>query len=259
MKIWAVSNQKGGVGKTTTAITLSSWLALRDEKVLMVDLDPHGSMTSYFGHEPDELPSSVYQLFQWATNKKKIVQEADIQALVMPTRFENLHLLPSSTAIATLDKQLGSRDGMGLVLARALAAIKQDYQHIFIDCPPMLGVLMINALAACEQLLIPVQTEFLAVKGLERMLNTLKMINKAKRKPLKYTIIPTMYDRRTRASIETLRTIKLKYDQDKLAATVIPVDTRFREAAMKGIPLPMMHTHSRGATAYNIVLDGLLT
>ena len=254
MKIWAVSNQKGGVGKTTTAVTLAAWLALRGQKVLMVDLDPHGSLTTYFGYEPDDLSHSVYELFQQAANKTSLA----IEPIIMSSRFEHLDLLPSSTAIATLDKQLGSKDGMGLVLARSLQSLQGQYDFILIDCPPMLGVLMINALAACEKLLIPVQTEFLAVKGLERMLNTLTMINKAKKQALDYTIIPTMYDRRTRASIETLRDIQQKFERRYLSAAIIPVDTRFREAAMKSIPLPMMNPNTRGATAYNLVLDGLL-
>jgi chromosome partitioning protein len=254
VSIWAVSNQKGGVGKTTTAITLAGWLTTRNENVLLIDLDPHGSMTSYFGYDPDSISQGVYQLFQQAANK----QEINVQSLILSTRFKNLHLLPSSMAIATLDRQLGTQDGMGLVLARAVLSLQDTYQHIFIDCPPMLGVLMINALAACDRLLIPVQTEFLALKGLDRMLSTMVMINKARKRPLQYTIIPTLFDRRTRASIETLRMIKEKYSSEKLANTVIPVDTRFREASMKGVPLPLLNPHTRGATAYNILLDGLL-
>jgi chromosome partitioning protein len=255
VSIWAVSNQKGGVGKTTTVITLSGWLATRNENVLLIDLDPHGSMTSYFGHDPDSQSQGVYQLFQQAANKKEI----NIQSLIVSTRFKNLHLLPSSTAIATLDRQLGAQDGMGLVLAKAILSLQGKYKYIFIDCPPMLGILMINALAACDSLLIPVQTEFLAVKGLDRMLHTLTMINRARKRPLPYTIIPTLFDRRTRASIETLRMIKKNYSAEHIANTVIPVDTRFREASMQGIPLPLLNPHSRGATAYNILLDRLLT
>lgn len=255
MNIWAVANQKGGVGKTTTAISLSGWLSLRGEKTLLVDLDPHGSMTSYFGRDPDELEHGVYQLFQRAVNKEKF----DANTLVLKTRFPNLDILPSSTALATLDRQLGTQDGMGLVLARALLALQDQYQHVFIDCPPMLGVLMINALAACDKLLIPVQTEFLALKGLERMLNTLTMINRARKRPLRYTIIPTLYDRRTRASLETLRILRRRYPSSKLSKTVIPVDTKFREASMLGIPLPIHNNTTRGAASYNVLMDELLT
>jgi chromosome partitioning protein len=254
VSIWAVANQKGGVGKTTTAVSLSGWLVARNESVLLIDLDPHGSMTNYFGLDPDSITLGVYQLFQQAANKEKI----NIDSLILSTKFKNLDLLPSSTSIATLDRQLGTQDGMGLVIARAVLSLQKRYKHIFIDCPPMLGVLMINALAACDRLLIPVQTEFLAVKGLDRMLSTLSMINKARKRPLKYTIIPTMYDRRTRASIETLRVIKASYPSSKLAKTIIPVDTKFREASMKGIPLPLLNTTTKGSKAYSVLLDSLL-
>ncbi len=252
--IWAVANQKGGVGKTTTAISLAGWASVREQKTLLVDLDPHGSMSSYFGLDPDTLEQGVYQLFQQAANQEKF----SIHDLIVKTRFSDLSLLPSSTALATLDRQLGTKDGMGLVLARALIKLQTEYQHIFIDCPPMLGVLMINALAACDSLLIPVQTEFLALKGLDRMLNTLAMINKARKRPLHYSIIPTMFDRRTRASIETLRVIKEKYPANKLATTMIPVDTKFREASQLGIPLPIHAVRSRGAVSYSVLFDSLI-
>ncbi|MCU7836189.1 MAG: ParA family protein [gamma proteobacterium symbiont of Taylorina sp.] len=254
MKIWAVANQKGGVGKTTTAISLAGWLSLKNKKTLMVDLDPHGSLSSYFGLDPDSLETSVYTVFQKAASKQKM----DINEAIYATQFDYLSILPASTAIATLDKQLGTREGMGLVLARQLLNLKGQFDYIFIDCPPMLGILMINALAACDQLLIPVQTEHLALKGLDRMLATLAMINRARKVPLNYAIIPTMFDRRTRAAIECLRIMQNKYDAKSLKKTIIPVDTKFREAARDGIPIPIFSPHTRGATAYNLLLDTLL-
>jgi chromosome partitioning protein len=254
VKIWAVANQKGGVGKTTTAISLAGWLSAKKKRTLVVDLDPHGSMSSYFGLDPDSLEKSVYLVFQKAAAKKRM----DINEVIQATRFENLYILPSSTAIATLDKQLGTQTGMGLVLAKHLLSLKGQFDYIFVDCPPMLGVLMINALAACNQLLIPVQTEHLALKGLDRMLNTLKMINRSRKLPLDYAIIPTMFDRRTRAAIDCLRIMKKNYDPKALKKIIIPVDTRFREASKEGVPLPLYNPHARGATAYNLLLDNLL-
>ncbi|MDX2503627.1 MAG: ParA family protein [Gammaproteobacteria bacterium] len=254
MKIWAVANQKGGVGKTTTAISLAGWLSLKKKRTLVVDLDPHGSMSSYFGLDPDSLEKSVYQVFQKAAAK----QSMNINEVIQTTRFDYLSILPASTAIATLDKQLGTQEGMGLVLAKQLLGLKEQFDYIFVDCPPMLGVLMINALAACNQLLIPVQTEHLALKGLDRMLNTLKMINRARKIPLDYAILPTMFDRRTRAAIDCLRIMQKKYDPASLKKTIIPVDTKFREASKEGVPIPLYSPQTRGSIAYNLLLDNLL-
>lgn len=126
-------------------------------------------MTSYFGYDPDEIDNNVYTLFQ------SDIAEPDFpKQVIRQTKFENLSLMPASTALATLDRQLGTQEGMGLVLSRALAQCESEFDHVVIDCPPVLGVLMVNALAASRYLLIPVQTEFLAIKGLERMLRTLK-------------------------------------------------------------------------------------
>jgi chromosome partitioning protein len=252
MKVWSIANQKGGVGKTTTAVTLAGLLAQRGARVLMIDLDPHGSLSTYFGYDPDEIEHSVYNLFQ-----PGVETMPDPVSLLRSTAYEQLELLPASTALATLDRQLGAREGMGLVLGRALQRISGRFDHVFIDCPPVLGVLMINALAASEHLLIPVQTEFLALKGLERMLRTLTMVLRARQRPLPYLILPTMFDRRTRASLESLRALKERYPQ-LLWKSVIPIDTQFREASRQGAPISYINPHARGAIAYATLLDTLL-
>ncbi len=250
MKVWAIANQKGGVGKTTTAVSLAGVLAQRGQRVLMVDIDPHGSLTSYFRYNPDNLETSVYSLFQ--------DHDAEPKLLIKPTRFELLHLMPATMALATLDRQLGTQSGMGLVLQKALKSLADEYDYALIDCPPMLGVLMVNALAACDHLIIPTQTEFLALKGLERMLRTLTMITQSRNIQLPYTIVATLFDRRTRASTDTLRLLRTRYKK-VMWPSAIPVDTQFREASRVGVPLPLLAPHARGVEAYTRLLNNLLT
>ncbi len=253
MQVWAVANQKGGVGKTTTAVSLAGHLVRRGLRVVLVDLDPHGSLTAYFGNDPDSLENSIYRLFQGPA----AVPETPAAAIRLETGIDGLDLLPASTALATLDRQLGSQEGKGLVIRHALASLETAYDYALIDCPPLLGILMVNALAACRRLILPVQTEHLALKGLERMMRTLEMIMRARRDRLEYLIVPTMFDRRTRAAIDSLRQLRETYGE-RVWDAVIPVDTKFREASKRGVPLPMMLPSSRGAQAYEALLRTLL-
>lgn len=252
MKIWAVANQKGGVGKTTTAVSLAGHLASQGSRVLLVDMDPQGSMTSYFGYDPDDMAQSIYSLFQLNEFSYQ-----SVSPVLIDTKVEHLKLLPASTALATLDRQLGTKEGKGLVLKKSLVALEGNFDYVLIDCLPMLGILMVNALAACDRLLLPVQTEFLALKGLERMMNTLDMITKSRKSPLQSVIVPTMFDRRTRASSESLRALREQYGE-KVWPSVIPVDTQFREASRQGLPISMMNKSTRGSKAYEALLAYLL-
>lgn len=253
MKIWAVANQKGGVGKTTTTVSLAGILSSRGIDTLVVDLDPHGSLTSYFGIDPETVSSSVYSLYQHTAEGGQY----DVNQMVHTTEFEHLSLLPASTALATLEKQLGSMSGMGLVLSQSLKQLADRFDYVLIDCPPMLGMLMVSALAACEQLIIPVQTEHLAIKGLQRMLRTLSMIERSLKTELAYTILPTMYDKRTMASKQSLRQIQTDYDAH-LSTSVIPIDTKFRDASHLGKPLSYMCKNTRGLYAYEELLSALM-
>ncbi len=251
MNVWAVANQKGGVGKTTTAVSLGGLLARRGARVLLVDLDPHGSLSSYFGHDPELPDGSVYDLFMDGPS------EAGSRQLVSKTAVEGLSLIPACTAMATLDRQLGTRQGKGLILQRALKGLTADYDHVLLDCPPMLGVLMVNALAACNMLLIPVQTEYLALRGLERMLRTVQMVLRSRPGDLPCHIVPTMFDRRTRACLDALEDLR-KHHGECLWPGEIPLDTRFREASRQGQPLTVVHPWSRGSQAYRQLLGYLL-
>jgi len=252
VKVWTLANQKGGVGKTTSAVSLGGLLASWGFKTLMMDVDPHGSLTSYFRYDPDTIESGSYSLFESVMKK----QDIELISLVQPTGIEGLDLLPASVALATLDRLAGRQEGMGLVLKNSVRGLASYYDHILIDCPPMLGVLLINALAACEQLLIPVQTEFLALKGLERMLHTLRMVLRARTEILPHLIIPTMFDRRTRASIDSLKVLRSQH-ADAIWEGVIPVDTRFRDASQAGIPPSYFDPRSRGVGAYAALLEKL--
>lgn len=248
MNIWAVANQKGGVGKTTSAVSLAGVLDNRHARVLLVDLDPHGSLTTYFGADPDHIEHSGYDLF---------LQTADVHAVIRKTKYEYIHFIPASSALATLDRQLGAKDGMGLVIKKSLEQVSADYDYVILDCPPMLGLLMVNALAACERLIIPVQTEFLALKGLERMVNTLNMIQKARKQNIIQTIVPTFFDQRLNASTETLKILRNIYSKT-IWDGLIPIDTQFRDASANGIPLTIERPSCRGSRAYSGLLDYLL-
>lgn len=253
MSIWSVANQKGGVGKTTTAVTLAGLLAARGERVLLVDLDPQGSMTAYFGQDPDNASSSVFDLFQ--AGDPDGVNPADI---TMHTGVAGIDLMPASTSMVTLDRRLGTRGGMGLVVSRAVRKLSVDYPYVVLDCPPTLGMLMVNALAACERVLIPVQTEFLALQGLERMLRTLEMIEQSRQHRIERLIVPTLHDRRTRAALSSLKMLRERHAAD-LWDGVIPVDTRFRDASREGRPLPQIDARARGTQAYAALLDALIS
>ncbi|MCG7968849.1 MAG: ParA family protein [Candidatus Thiodiazotropha taylori] len=253
MKVWTVANQKGGVGKTTTTVSLGGLLAQWGLRTLLVDIDPHASLTSYFRYDPDGLEESVYSLFKGVAQNHTV----DPLSLIHPTGTEGLDLMPAEMALATLDRQAGKLDGMGLVIKQAMGQLRNRYDHVILDCPPILGVLMINALAACDHLIIPVQTEFLSLKGLERMLHTLDMVTKSRRVPLPYHIVPTMYDQRTRASIDSLKVMRESYP-DHVWHSLIPVDTQFREASKAGIPPAFFAPQSHGTLAYGKLVDELL-
>jgi len=254
MKTWTISNQKGGVGKTTTVVTLAGLLSAKGKRVLCIDLDPQGSLTCYFRLDPDTIENSVYNLFKDSSEKR----ELEPKKYIRNTLFEGLDILPASMALATLDRQASQFKGLGLVISNVLKKLKSSYDVVLIDSPPMLGVSMINALAACDHLIVPVQTEFLAIKGLERMVKTLGMIQKTRHQPLEYTIVPTMFDKRTRASISSLNSLRNGY-RGHLWRGYISVDTQLREASRVGVPAPILAPKSRAVVAYSKLLTALMS
>ncbi|HHE0526878.1 TPA: ParA family protein [Vibrio parahaemolyticus] len=248
MIVWSVANQKGGVGKTTSTVTLAGLLSQKGHRVLMVDIDPHASLTTYLGYDSDTVSSSLFDLFQLKTFTRDTVKP-----LILETELEGMDIIPAHMSLATLDRVMGNRSGMGLILKRALQAVSQDYDYVLIDCPPILGVMMVNALAASDRILIPVQTEFLAMKGLERMIRTLTIMQKSRPDGFKVTIVPTMYDKRTRASLQTLTQLKKDYP-NQVWTSAVPIDTKFRDASLKHLPASHFASGSRGVFAYKQLL-----
>ncbi|MDF5648155.1 ParA family protein [Vibrio parahaemolyticus] len=248
MIVWSVANQKGGVGKTTSTVTLAGLLSQKGHRVLMVDTDPHASLTTYLGYDPDAVTSSLFDLFQLKTFSRETVKP-----LILETELEGMDIIPAHMSLATLDRVMGNRSGMGLILKRAVQTVSQDYDYVLIDCPPILGVMMVNALAASDRILIPVQTEFLAMKGLERMMRTLTIMQKSRPGGFKVTIVPTMYDKRTKASLQTLMQLKKDYP-NQVWTSAVPIDTKFRDASLKHLPASHFASGSRGVFAYKQLL-----
>lgn len=250
MIIWTVANQKGGVGKTTTTVTLGGLLAQRGERVILVDTDPHASLSYYFGIDSEELSASVYDVFLAG---KSLSKDLVLDSLCS-TKLDSLFILPATMALATLDRKMGAQGGMGLILKKALRLVQDEFDFALIDCPPVLGVLMVNALAACSRILVPVQTEFLALKGLDRMMHTLEIMENSQNTKFNHTIVPTMYDKRTNAALDAYQKLRSTYGAS-VWSSVIPVDTRFREASQAQSPPSMFCPKSRGVFAYNSLLS----
>jgi chromosome partitioning protein len=251
LEVWTVANQKGGVGKTTTSIALAGLLAECGKRVLLVDTDPHASLSYYFGIESEDLELSVYDLFTQVSSTEQILQS------LCPTQYNNIDILPATMGLATLDRSLGAKGGMGLVLKKAMEKISQDYDYVLMDCPPVLGVLMVNALAAADRIVVPVQTEFLALKGLDRMIKTMDLMQGEQEKPFRYIIVPTMFDKRTKASIIAYQQLQDTY-KEKVWPGVIPIDTNFRNASVAQKVPSQYAANSRGVFAYKSLLDYLM-
>ena len=250
--IWTVANQKGGVGKTTTTVTLAGLLAKQGLQVLLVDLDPHASLSHYFGLDENDSVKGVFDIF---TCSEKLTVDV-IQPCIYASHIDNISVLPANMNLATLDGQLGQSPGMGLALKQALHCIKPWYDIVLIDCPPILGVLMSNALAASSQVIIPVQTEHLAIRGLDKMMQSLLLLEHKLSKQFVKTVVPTLFDKRLRATASAYKALHQQYHQT-LWSDVIPIDTHFRDASAAHMPASHQFPNTRGVRAYAKLLTYL--
>lgn len=241
MKTISVANQKGGVGKTTTAVNLSACLAEQKKKILMVDIDPQGNGTSGFGVDKDEVEYSIYDV---------LINGVDIESAIIKTDYKNLDICPSNIQLSGAEIELSELENREFILKRALEKVKNNYDFIIIDCPPSLSLLTVNAFAASDSVLIPIQCEYYALEGLSQLMHTIKLIRKGINPDLELEgALMTMFDSRTNLSIEVVEEVK-KALPHKVCKTVIPRNVRLSEAPSFGVPVIEHDSSSRGAYCY---------
>ena len=239
-KILAVANQKGGVGKTTTTVNLSTILAKRGKKVLLIDADPQGNATSGLGAEK-EVELSTYDV---------LVNETPMSEVIQDTIIKNLKICPSNINLAGAEVQLVSMMSREQRLKEKLEEVKDKFDYILIDCPPSLGLITLNSFTASNSVLIPVQCEYFALEGLGQLLNTINLVKKHLNKNIEIEgALLTMYDVRTNLSNQVVKEVK-KYFDDKVYKTVIPRNVRLSEAPSYGMPITEYDPRSKGAKSY---------
>ena len=239
-KIISVANQKGGVGKTTTTVNLSTILAKRGKRVLLIDTDPQGNATSGLGVEKED-GLSTYDLLIDDTNADEIIQK---------TSIKNLDICPSNMNLAGAEVQLVSMMSREQRMKEKLDTVKNEYDYILIDCPPSLGLITLNAFTASDSVLIPVQCEYYALEGLGQLLNTIELVRKHLNKNLYIEgALLTMYDIRTNLANQVVKEVK-KFFQNKVYKTVIPRNVRVSEAPSYGMPITIYDPKSKGAKSY---------
>ena len=241
-KIIAIVNQKGGVGKTTTAVNLAAGVGIAGKKVMLVDADPQGNSTSGFGINKKQVKVTTYEL---------LIGTGKLENAVIKTEFKNVDIVPSSMNLAAAEVDLIEMEHREAQLKMALAAARDNYDYIFIDCPPSLGLITINALNAADTVLVPIQCEYFALEGLSQLMNTVRQVKRLCNPTIEIEgIVLTMYDGRLNLTAQVVAEIK-KYFADKLYKTAIPRAVRLSEAPSYGMPIQYYDKRSKGAAAYD--------
>lgn len=248
-RVIAICNQKGGVGKTTTAINLSAYLAISGKRTLLIDIDPQGNATSGLGINKHNIKTSVYDL---------IIDEIDPAPLIIKTEIANLSILPSTLSLTGAEVELVGIMGREYRLKKAISSITADYDYLLIDCPPSLGLLTVNALTAADSVLIPIQCEYYALEGLSQLVNTINLVKENLNSALEIEgVLLTMADYRTNLTNEVINEAR-NFFKDKVYKTVIPRNIRLTEAPGFGKPIAIYDKNSIGAQKYQDFTNELL-
>lgn len=246
----AVANQKGGVGKTTTAINLSSCLAEKGKKVLAVDMDPQGNMTSGLGVDKNSVENTIYDL---------MIGEVNINDVVQENILENLDIIPTSIDLSGAEIELLDEENKEYILKNAISEIKDNYDFIIIDCPPSLSMLTINAMTTADSVLVPIQCEYYALEGLSQLIHTVELVRDRLNPELKIEgVVFTMYDARTNLSLQVVENVKDNLQQN-IYKTIIPRNIRLAEAPSYGMPINHYDAKSSGADSYRRLADEVIS